>query len=385
MDRIVRINVTKNERNVTLNVVNNVIKIIVSQNSSGGGGGGITTLTSSGGTITITGSPTAKNLELSSSLVSLINSALQDAPNNANAYVRSGLSWVIGYTKSAIDTLLGGKANTPTGTPDGTKYLRDDNTWQFLIDATASVKGIAKLYTSLGSNTDGAVDQNTVNTAINNILPDLVFTDTVDGFEIGTVDDTVEFKGSGTIEFGGAVELLAPAVGGTIATEEWVNESNQRIYLKPTATFPYLHTITTGATEEIVLEIPIAGSLLQNGSYLRAWTQNNFSTSAAGNKTLRYRISATSGTLGSLIGNRLTTSTSVNGLPLNRHFDFINDKLVVSQNGATSALSNISETTGSKTEVAYTYATTYYLQLTVQMPTAGESIDIYSFFVEGHK
>ena len=61
MDRIVRINVTKNERNVTLNVVNNVIKIIVSQNSSGGGGSGITTLTSSGGTITITGSPTAKN------------------------------------------------------------------------------------------------------------------------------------------------------------------------------------------------------------------------------------------------------------------------------------------------------------------------------------
>jgi len=33
-------------------------------------------------------------------------------------------------------------------------------------DATASVKGIAKLYTSLGSNTDGAVDQNTVNSAL---------------------------------------------------------------------------------------------------------------------------------------------------------------------------------------------------------------------------
>ena len=166
MDRIVRINVTKNERNVTLNVVNNVIKIIVSQNSSGGGGGGITTLTSSGGTITITGSPTAKNLELSSSLLDLINSALQDAPNNANAYVRSGLSWVIGYTKSAIDSLLLGKANTPTGTPDGTKYLRDDNTWQFLIDATALIKGISKLYTSLGSNTDGGVDQNTITTAL---------------------------------------------------------------------------------------------------------------------------------------------------------------------------------------------------------------------------
>ena len=40
MDRIVRINVTKVERTVRLNVVSNVTKIIVSQSSSGGGGGG---------------------------------------------------------------------------------------------------------------------------------------------------------------------------------------------------------------------------------------------------------------------------------------------------------------------------------------------------------
>lgn len=44
---------------------------------------------------------------------------IPDAPNNANAYVRSALSWVVGYTKTAIDTLLGNKvdANAPiTGT-----------------------------------------------------------------------------------------------------------------------------------------------------------------------------------------------------------------------------------------------------------------------------
>jgi hypothetical protein len=34
---------------------------------------------------------------------------IPDAPNDANAYVRSALSWVVGYTKSAIDTLLGNK------------------------------------------------------------------------------------------------------------------------------------------------------------------------------------------------------------------------------------------------------------------------------------
>jgi hypothetical protein len=32
---------------------------------------------------------------------------IADAPNDANAYVRSGLAWVVGYTKAAIDTLLG--------------------------------------------------------------------------------------------------------------------------------------------------------------------------------------------------------------------------------------------------------------------------------------
>lgn len=29
-----------------------------------------------------------------------------------------------------LQTAINAKQNTPTGTPDGTKYLRDDNTWQ---------------------------------------------------------------------------------------------------------------------------------------------------------------------------------------------------------------------------------------------------------------
>ena len=40
---------------------------------------------------------------------------ISDAPNDANAYVRSALSWVIGYTKSAIDTLLNNKVDKVTG------------------------------------------------------------------------------------------------------------------------------------------------------------------------------------------------------------------------------------------------------------------------------
>jgi hypothetical protein len=39
---------------------------------------------------------------------------ISDAPNNANAYVRSGLAWVIGYTKTAIDALLANKVDKAT-------------------------------------------------------------------------------------------------------------------------------------------------------------------------------------------------------------------------------------------------------------------------------
>jgi len=45
-------------------------------------------------------------------------------------------------------------------------YFTDTRALGAIPDATTSVKGIAKLYTSLGTNTDGAVDQNTVNSAL---------------------------------------------------------------------------------------------------------------------------------------------------------------------------------------------------------------------------
>jgi hypothetical protein len=37
-----------------------------------------------------------------------IPTGISDAPNDLNAYVRSGLSWVVGYTKSAIDSIISG-------------------------------------------------------------------------------------------------------------------------------------------------------------------------------------------------------------------------------------------------------------------------------------
>jgi nitrogen fixation protein len=49
--------------------------------------------------------------ELGYGVVSSGGGGIPDAPNNSNAYVRSALSWVIGYTKTAIDNLLALKQN----------------------------------------------------------------------------------------------------------------------------------------------------------------------------------------------------------------------------------------------------------------------------------
>jgi hypothetical protein len=62
---------------------------------------------------------------------------IPDAPNNASAYVRSGLAWVVGYTKAAIDSLLGGKENTIIGTT-AADYYRGDKTFQPAVDLPIS-------------------------------------------------------------------------------------------------------------------------------------------------------------------------------------------------------------------------------------------------------
>jgi hypothetical protein len=49
--------------------------------------------------------------ELGYGVVSSGGGGIPEAPNNVNAYVRSALSWVIGYTKTAIDNLLALKQN----------------------------------------------------------------------------------------------------------------------------------------------------------------------------------------------------------------------------------------------------------------------------------
>jgi len=80
--------------------------------------------------------------------------------------------WVIANVSgSAVDSVNGQTGVVVLDSDDineGTTnlYFTDARALGAIPDATPTVKGIAKLYTSLGSNTDGAVDQNTVNTAL---------------------------------------------------------------------------------------------------------------------------------------------------------------------------------------------------------------------------
>ena len=97
------INVTKVEEVVTINATPNITQILVNTNTSGGGG-------------------------------------IPDAPNNTNAYVRSGLAWIIGYTKTAIDNLLNGKFNNPTG--NNTQYLDGTGT-PTTFPTIPSISGLA--------------------------------------------------------------------------------------------------------------------------------------------------------------------------------------------------------------------------------------------------
>lgn len=58
---------------------------------------------------------------------SLAAGSVPEAPNDSNAYVRSAMAWVVGYTKSAIDALLNGKVSEAPN--DSNVYVRGTLAW----------------------------------------------------------------------------------------------------------------------------------------------------------------------------------------------------------------------------------------------------------------
>lgn len=104
--------------NVTLTVADDVAndRVNVTIASSGGSGG-----VSDGdkGDITVSSSGTVWTIDNGLAATKIANGTVTDAEFQ-----------YLGSVTSDIQTQINGKLATPTGTPDGTKYLRDDNTWQ---------------------------------------------------------------------------------------------------------------------------------------------------------------------------------------------------------------------------------------------------------------
>jgi len=121
-------------------------------------------------------------------------------------------------------------------------YFTDTRALGAIPDATPTVKGIAKLYTSLGSNTDGAVDQNTVNTALQGYIQ-------LSGTTVGN-------PVTGDIEFG---SVSVPTVGiinnqgGTVQSVVLDNDIGfVNIYSTPDAFTNYGQILVDGAGVSLI-------------------------------------------------------------------------------------------------------------------------------------
>ncbi len=142
---VINVNVTKTEKEVTINATPNVTQILVNTNS----GGGIPEAPIDGN---LYGRKDATWEQVTAS------GGIPDAPNNANSYVRSALSWVVGYTKTAIDNLLNGKFDNPIG--NNTQYLDGSGT-PTTFPTIPSVNGLVPY---IGATQDVDLDTNGLNT-----------------------------------------------------------------------------------------------------------------------------------------------------------------------------------------------------------------------------
>jgi len=112
-------------------------------------------------------------------------------------------------------------------------YFTDTRALGAIPDATPTVKGIAKLYTSLGSNTDGAVDQNTVNSALalkaNAPLIDTVSSSaltgvTTEGILKSYLIEAGTYSASEILNF--ANDLYKTGTAGTVTSRLYTNTTN---------------------------------------------------------------------------------------------------------------------------------------------------------------
>jgi hypothetical protein len=115
---------------------------------------------------------------------------ISDAPNDANAYVRSALGWVVGYTKSALDTLLGNKEGSITA-GNTSQYWRGDKSWQTL---NKSAVGLGNVDNTSDSDKPVSTAQAAADTLVLNTAKSYA-----DTLVVGLIDDRGNYDASGNV------------------------------------------------------------------------------------------------------------------------------------------------------------------------------------------
>jgi len=204
---------------------------------------------------------------------------------------------------------------------DGTVAYLDDITTP--PDATPTVKGIAKLYTSLGSNTDGAVDQNTINSAL-------------------------------------ALK----------ANRKYVE---QIIRSKSNGTFGS-HTGDTAETVIAVIDIDANEFEAGDWSSLYVFTEKN---GTAGTLTIRLRAGVNGNTSDALIATSSATSPNSRYLSLSRLSPrFLTGNLLNIFSPTTASSTDIGTSNSNTTSVSLTPSSAWKLTITAQLGSSGETVSL---------
>jgi len=260
-----------------------------------------------------------------------------DAELNGIYIVKEAADWVRSTDANTATELTNAVVSVLEGTANGGSTYRQVTTsivletsnivWQSfgtsVPDATSTTKGKAKLYTSLGSNTDGAVDQNTVNSAL------------ALKANLQNVEQIIRSKANGT--FGS-------------------------------------HTGDTAETVIAVIDINANEFEAGDWSSMYVFTEKN---GTAGTLTIRLRAGVNGNTSDALISTSTATGPTSRYLSLSRVSPrFLTGNLLNIYLATAAALTDINTSSINTTSVSLTPSSAWKLTITAQLGSSGETVSL---------
>jgi hypothetical protein len=173
-------------------------------------------------------------------------------------------------------------------------------------------------------------------------------------------------------------ESLGIGIDGTIHRTAITAAFNKRYCVFASATVPI---VTNNATSETIIEeLEITPNMWRNQTSLRLQTMNILGVTAAGTKRFQFRISATSGVLGTLLARFNTTAISSVGIPFARSCSVYDDKINTNVVATTSLLDNEGGNPGGgNPEIAIDMSASIFVQFTISMPNNTDTLTTQDF------